>query len=149
MKITDTISIESVVQLIVSRDFRTGDDRRSAEQRASKRLEYAIKKGWIARRDGGLLLHQVNAWLRKKWPGQFDELPTFPTGRVSLPIVLVVVEPPPQRPATLDEAYALILRQHDELQSFKIKLRALEPDAENWRRLKEKNTESAKLPRRR
>jgi hypothetical protein len=144
VKLDIPIGFDEVVSMISSRDRRSGDDNKTATDRARARLKYAIGKGSILRRSAGLCRYHVYAWLQQKWPGMFEDLPKVWIGDVTLPLVVTITERPPACPESLDAAHALLISMHEEIQKLKATIKDLEPDARAFRSIKLKNAANGK-----
>lgn len=133
------ITITEAIELIASRDFREFDTRRSAKDRARKRVNYAIKKNELRPVEGKLQLKHFGFWARDVWPTKFNDLPavSYPYS-VEAPLSITVLPSIPM-PQTLDDCYK-------EIRALRKEVELLKPLAEKWKNFCEGNRHKRKKP---
>jgi len=154
----DVLSVSQAVALVGSRARRNADDDRSARDRARKLLTYHIKKGTlVVLPDGTLRVRELGRFLRKKYPGKFNDLSggdvSTLVSRVALPTILVSAVAT-LLPNDLTRCHAEIERLTErantlmrDLSAAKQRIAELEPDAKKWRAQVLKLTRNARARR--
>lgn len=80
----DKLSLDAIAKLIAELDLRPGDNQRTAEDPARKRIVAALKKGKLIReRDSTFIFGNLVEWARGIWPDKFDNLPSAITAPAS------------------------------------------------------------------
>lgn len=141
------ISRHEAVLEIAKRVCRPDETEKDSANRVSHLIGYALMQGRLATQPkGGLILGEVVAWARDKWPGRFTDLPALILGSTHDGIVCRDFVDAVVLPATLEKCHALIDQQHHRIGELEEALRVatneiecLRPDAERWRALCEKN----------
>jgi hypothetical protein len=132
------ITIAEAVRLIASRDHRKSDDKRTAMDRARKRIKYAIKKGDLRPdKSNKLELKHIACWANDIWPGKFTDIPSesYPYS-INLPIVITVTASQ-SVPQTIEEC-------QKEIRALRKEIALLKPLAEKWKNFCEGNRRKRK-----
>jgi len=148
------------VALIAKRTRSTRDSDKAAQDKATKRIKYAIHtKGDLAGSSvQGFELGVLVAWARRKWPGKFDDLPAYVSGTATVRVTSTVKARGTvtvAMPSSAGECHTLLAKKMKviaDLQEQVYELRAKfdheARDAEKWRALVKKNTANARKQRR-
>jgi hypothetical protein len=147
------------VALIAKRTRRADDSDKAAQDKAAKRIKYAIyTKGDLAGSSAqGFELGVLVAWARRKWPGKFYDLPAYVSGaatvRVSSSVKArgTVTAAMPSSVADchtlLAEKMTVIADLREQICELRAKVDHDSRDAERWRALKSRNAENARKQR--
>lgn len=165
LKPDDLLTAAQAVALIANGDGRSDDDDRKARDRARKFLRDHLKRGMVAETHSDrFAVHELARWLHQVKPGMFDDLPAKPrivsaSGVASVGVYVRATGfalhgdlPSCHRQA--GEFHARIQQLEEQNEDLRTKLREaqatavkLQPDAESWRRLCERNRKSANCKR--
>lgn len=120
---------------------------REIENRISHKVGYAIKQGQLAALpNGDFVLGKLVAWARRKWPGEFIDLPAIDYADVHDGIECRDFMKMVTLPATMERCHVMVaeLNQqidqlNEQLDLARQEIDRLRPDAERWWALCEKN----------
>lgn len=132
-----------------------GEPRRTTIDKVRKRLIYATKNGDLQTALTGLyFVPQVIAWSQTKWPGKFDDLPAEHSHAATATLVMrdearafVIPGDLPGCQEALEDAHRKNRQLQAELNAAHAEIERLKPIAYKYEHIREKNTRSAKLPR--
>jgi hypothetical protein len=132
-----------------------GEPMRTTIDKVRKRLVYATENGDLQVADAGLyFVPQVIAWSQKKWPGKFDDLPAEHSRAATATLVMrdqarafVIPGDLPGCQEALEDAHRKNRQLQTELNAAHAEIERLEPIAYKYEQIRQKNTRSAKLPR--
>jgi len=133
----------------------TGEPLRTTIDKVRKRLVYATEKGDLQTAHAGLYyVPQAIAWSLKKWPGKFDGLPAEHNATATATAMFrdeaqlfVMPGDLPRCQDALRDAQRENGQLRAELKAAHTEIAQLKPIAQKYEQIREKNTRSAKLPR--
>ncbi len=140
---------------IATRIQPQGEPFRATNDKVRKRMIYATTKGHL--KTVGVDLYHVSqtiAWVQEKWPGKFDDLFAESSGTATATAVMSDEVEGWVIPGDLLSCREALEQTHRENQRLRTELKAaraeiehLKPIAMKYEHIREKNTQSAKLPR--
>jgi hypothetical protein len=147
--------LAEMAMLIATRVNPPGEPLRTTIDKVRKRLVYATKNGDLQMAHAGLyFVPQAIAWSQKKWPGKFDGLPAEHFATATSTAVMsdevwgfVIPGDLPSCQKALEDAHRENQQLRTELKAAHVEIERLEPIAEKYEQICEKNARSAKLPR--
>lgn len=147
--------LAEMARLIALRIQPAGESLRTTIDKVRKRLVYATKNGELQTAHAGLyFVPQAIAWSQKKWPGKFDGLPAEHSATATATAVIrdevwgfVIPGDLPSCQKALEDAQRENQQLLTELKAARAEIDCLEPIAEKYEQICEKNARSAKLPR--
>lgn len=153
-----TYTLAQVAHILAPAVLRPGEDIRAAIDKVRKRVVYATEKGelqtWGVPRMQFYSLPILIAWARKKWPGKLNRFPARQEVEVKEAIGLGDQLTSFSYPGDLDRSHDLLKKAYGQIKELTASLKAayaeidrLEPLAEKYEQIREKNRKSAKLPR--
>jgi hypothetical protein len=153
-----TYTLAQVAHLLAPAVLRPGEDIRAAIDKVRKRVLYATEKGelqtWGVPGMRFYSLPLVIAWGRKKWPGKLNMFPARQEVEVIEGIGLGDQLVSFSYPGDLDRSHEQLKKAYKQINDLAAALKAayaeidrLEPLAEKYEMIREKNRISAKLPR--
>lgn len=166
----DRISVSDAAKLFADRDRRKNDDARSAEDRARKAIQYAVKNNQLPSLDGGktFLLADFVGWARslnrngESWDSKFSGFPAHLTISAELTVrrpqfdatfIREIARPTVEAPVEWVEAlrkansrWAESQRENDQLQAEVARLREAAARYEEIR-AKSRKAAGARRPR--
>ena len=144
------------VDFVMERLAVPTSEQRATRDKVRKRIRYGLGDGSLPRLDVQTLDVDRDAfiyWARKKWPGKFN-IPITIAGALSDEMKMTVTPDAQLLPSDIAACHALLRQKQLLLQLLDAKCRAqeqiiadLRPEAEKYRKIREKNYESAKKPR--
>jgi len=153
-----TLTLSQVAHILAPAVLRPGEDIRAAIDKVRKRVAYATEKGelqtWGVPGAQFYCLPLVIAWARKKWPGKLNRFPARQEVEVKEAIGLGDRLISFSYPGDLDRSHEQLKKAYKQINDLTAALKAayaeidrLEPLAERYEQIREKNRKSAKLPR--
>jgi hypothetical protein len=153
-----THTLDQVAHILAPAVIRPGEDIRAAIDKVRKRVVYATEKGelqtWGVPRMQFYSLPLVIAWARKKWPGKLNRFPARQEVEVKEAVGLGDRLISFSYPGDLDRSHEQLKKAYKQINDLTAALKAayaeidrLEPLAERYEQIREKNRKSAKLPR--
>jgi hypothetical protein len=153
-----TYTLAQVAHVLAPAVLRPGEDIRAAIDKARKRVMYATEKGelqtWGVPGAHFYSLPLVIAWARQKWPGKLDMFSARQKVEVKEAIGLGDQLVSFTYPGDLDRSHEQLKKAYKQINDLAAALKAayaeidrLEPLAEKYEMIREKNRISAKLPR--
>jgi len=147
--------LAEMAMLIALRIRPVGEPIRTTIDKVRKRLIYATKNGDLHTAHADLyFVPQAIAWSQKKWPGKFDGLAAEHSVTATNTLVIrdecrgfVIPGDLPGCQEALRDAQRENQQLQAELKTAQAEIDRLEPIAEKYERIREKNARSAKLPR--
>lgn len=141
--------------LIALRIQPVGEPLRTTVDKVRKRLVYATENGDLQTAAGGLyFVPQTIAWAQRKWRGKFDGLPAEHSATITATAVFrdeawgfVIPGDLPRCQDALRDAQRENQQLQAELKAARAEIERLEPIAQKYEQIREKNSRSAKLPR--
>lgn len=152
----DHIALKEAAKLYADRDFRDGDDARSANQRARSAIRYALEKGNLSSPDGGktFQIELLIGWMRsivisgESWDDKFKGFPADIELRFECAVPLPTCEVSiVTQSDSLDVANRKWAALQAEYEAMKATLDLAQEKAARYDDICETNQESAKLKR--
>lgn len=152
----DRIALKEAAKLYADRDFRDGDDARSANQRARSAIGYALKKGSLSSPDGGktFQIELLIGWMRsivinnESWDDKFKGFPADIELKFEcvapLPTCEVSIVAQSNSLDVANRKWAVLQAEHE---AMKAALELAQAKAARYDDICETNQDSAKLKR--
>lgn len=152
---SSVITRTEAVARIAERVCRSDEEQREARNRVSHRISYVVKRGELSPLPGGnFVFGDFAFWVRKTWPDLFGDWPCFVNVTAESTLHINSFVDAVILPVSLERCREVITDMHKtigklkkDLQAAHIEIEQLRPDAERWRKLRDKNKANASKPR--